>query len=217
MGEDYIRTARAKGLPERTVIIKHALRATLTPIITIFGLDVGLLLGGAGAHRGRVLAARARQVRARRHQQPGHATVMGVTMFAAFFVVVANFIVDLVYGVGRPESEAGLMSTTAASEVRLTRGTGSTSFLELRELRIHFPTDDGLVRAVDPVSFKLERGRTLGIVGESGSGKSVTSLGILGLHNKRNANVSGEIWLDGEEIVGASPRRCGCCGARRWR
>jgi peptide/nickel transport system ATP-binding protein len=97
------------------------------------------------------------------------------------------------------------MSTTVASEVRLTRGTGSTSFLELRDLRIHFPTDDGLVRAVDPVSFKLERGRTLGIVGESGSGKSVTSLGILGLHNKRNANVSGEIWLDGEEIVGASP------------
>src|SRR6185369_15509777 len=98
------------------------------------------------------------------------------------------------------------MSTSTSFTVdRTSGGTGSTSFLELRELRIHFPTDDGLVRAVDPVSFKLERGRTLGIVGESGSGKSVTSLGILGLHNKRNANVSGEIWLDGEEIVGASP------------
>jgi peptide/nickel transport system ATP-binding protein len=78
-------------------------------------------------------------------------------------------------------------------------------FLELRDLRIHFPTDDGLVRAVDPVSFTLERGRTLGIVGESGSGKSVTSLGILGLHNRRNAKVSGEIWLDGTEIVSADP------------
>jgi len=79
--------------------------------------------------------------------------------------------------------------------------------LELRDLRIHFPTDDGLVRAVDSVSFQLERGRTLGIVGESGSGKSVTSLGILGLHNRRNANVSGEIWLDGQELVGASPEQ----------
>ena len=51
----------------------------------------------------------------------------------------------------------------------------------------------------------MERGRTLGIVGESGSGKSVTSLGILGLHNRRNAQVAGEIWLDGNELVGASP------------
>src|SRR6185369_5495763 len=98
------------------------------------------------------------------------------------------------------------MSTSTSSTVaRASGGTGSTSFLELRDLRIHFPTDDGVVRAVDPVSFRLERGRTLGIVGESGSGKSVTSLGILGLHNKRNAKVSGEIWLDGDEIVSADP------------
>ena len=47
MGEDYIRTARAKGLPERTVVLKHGLRGALTPILTIFGLDLGLLLGGA--------------------------------------------------------------------------------------------------------------------------------------------------------------------------
>jgi peptide/nickel transport system ATP-binding protein len=78
-------------------------------------------------------------------------------------------------------------------------------FLQLKDLSIHFPTDDGLVRSVDGLSFSLRRGRTLGIVGESGSGKSVTSLGILGLHNKRNARVSGEIWLDGDEIVSADP------------
>jgi peptide/nickel transport system ATP-binding protein len=78
-------------------------------------------------------------------------------------------------------------------------------FLEVRDLRIHFPTDDGLVRSVDGLSFSLERGRTLGIVGESGSGKSVTSLGILGLHNQRNARVSGEIVLDGTDVVTASP------------
>jgi peptide/nickel transport system ATP-binding protein len=79
------------------------------------------------------------------------------------------------------------------------------AFLDVRDLRIHFPTDDGLVKSVDGLSFKLDRGRTLGIVGESGSGKSVTSLGILGLHNKRNAHVSGEIWLDGTELVNAAP------------
>jgi peptide/nickel transport system ATP-binding protein len=79
------------------------------------------------------------------------------------------------------------------------------AFLELNDLRIHFPTDDGLVKAVDGLSFALERGKTLGIVGESGSGKSVTSLGILGLHNTRNSRVSGEIWLDGQELVQGPP------------
>ncbi|MEV6985158.1 ABC transporter ATP-binding protein [Sphaerisporangium sp. NPDC051017] len=77
------------------------------------------------------------------------------------------------------------------------------SFLELNDLRIHFPTDDGLVKSVDGLSFELARGRTLGIVGESGSGKSVTSLGILGLHKGGRAKISGEIWLDGEELVAA--------------
>ena len=47
MGEDYIRTARAKGLRERKVVVKHGLRGALTPIVTIFGLDFGLLIGGA--------------------------------------------------------------------------------------------------------------------------------------------------------------------------
>ena len=80
-----------------------------------------------------------------------------------------------------------------------------TAFLDVRDLRIHFPTDDGLVRAVDGLSFSVERGKSLAIVGESGSGKSVTSLGILGLYNKRNARVSGEIYLDGQDLVNASP------------
>ncbi|AHI00953.1 ABC transporter ATP-binding protein [Kutzneria albida] len=75
------------------------------------------------------------------------------------------------------------------------------TFLDVRDLRVHFPTDDGLVRSVDGLSYRLERGKTLGIVGESGSGKSVSSLAVLGLHKR--ARISGEIWLDGEELVGA--------------
>jgi oligopeptide/dipeptide ABC transporter ATP-binding protein len=96
------------------------------------------------------------------------------------------------------------MAGTAPAAGTADTGEAPASFLEVRDLKIHFPTDDGLVKSVDGLSFQLERGRTLGIVGESGSGKSVTSLGILGLHNRRNADVSGEIWLDGKEIVGAS-------------
>jgi peptide/nickel transport system ATP-binding protein len=96
------------------------------------------------------------------------------------------------------------MRATEPTDVMVGPSDPPESFLEVRDLRIHFPTDDGLVKAVDGLSFTLDRGRTLGIVGESGSGKSVTSLGILGLHNQRNAKVSGEIWLDGQELVSAN-------------
>jgi peptide/nickel transport system ATP-binding protein len=79
--------------------------------------------------------------------------------------------------------------------------------LEVRDLRVHFPTDDGLVKAVDGVSYRIDRRRTLGIVGESGSGKSVTSLAVMGLHHGTNARITGQIWLDGEELVAADPAR----------
>jgi peptide/nickel transport system ATP-binding protein len=87
------------------------------------------------------------------------------------------------------------------------RSGDTRAFLDVRDLRIHFKTDDGVVRAVDGLTFTVERDQTLGIVGESGSGKSVTSLGILGLHRRGSAQVSGEVWLDGEELVGADPER----------
>ncbi len=84
---------------------------------------------------------------------------------------------------------------------------GSGVMLDVRDLRIHFPTDDGLVKAVDGLSFSLERGKTLGIVGESGSGKSVTGLGILGLHQHGRADISGQILLNGENLIAADPGR----------
>jgi peptide/nickel transport system ATP-binding protein len=90
-------------------------------------------------------------------------------------------------------------------EVVVTKPRGSTAFLEVRDLRVHFPTDDGLVKSVDGLSFRLERGKTLGIVGESGSGKSVTSLSIMGLHKKGTARITGEVYLNGDDLIGKSP------------
>nr|WP_221200149.1 ABC transporter ATP-binding protein [Nocardioides soli] len=68
-------------------------------------------------------------------------------------------------------------------------------------MKVHFPTVDGIVKATDGLSFDLEKGKTLGIVGESGSGKSVSSSAILGLHRKTSAMVSGEILLDGTDLL----------------
>jgi peptide/nickel transport system ATP-binding protein len=82
----------------------------------------------------------------------------------------------------------------------------SQSFLSVRDLYVRFATEDGIVKAVDGLSFDLERGKTLGIVGESGSGKSVTNMAILGLHNPRNTTIAGEIILDGQELTGAPER-----------
>jgi peptide/nickel transport system ATP-binding protein len=79
-----------------------------------------------------------------------------------------------------------------------------SAFLEVKNLSVAFPTEDGIVQAVDSLSFSVEKGKTLGIVGESGSGKSVTSLAILGLQKGSKAQVSGEIWVDGSEIISSS-------------
>jgi peptide/nickel transport system permease protein len=97
MNEDFIRTARAKGLGERTVVFKHGLRAALTPIVTIFGLDLGGLLGGAviteqifsitGLGKFSIDSVLGNDL----------PSIMGVVLFAAIFIVVANIIVDVLY------------------------------------------------------------------------------------------------------------------------
>jgi peptide/nickel transport system ATP-binding protein len=94
-----------------------------------------------------------------------------------------------------------------AADAQAAVAAGSSAMLEVRDLTIHFPTDDGVVKAVDGISFSLDRGQTLGIVGESGSGKSVTSLGILGLHQYSRADISGRVLLDGEDLIAADPDR----------
>ncbi len=75
------------------------------------------------------------------------------------------------------------------------------ALLEVRDLKVSFDTDDGVVRAVDGVSYSIDPGRALGIVGESGSGKSVSSLTVLGLTRAANANFSGQVLFEGRDLL----------------
>ena len=81
------------------------------------------------------------------------------------------------------------------------------SLLEVNDLRTHFRTDDGVVKAVDGVTFKVEKGKTLGIVGESGSGKSVTCLTIMGLNARVNTMTTGQAMWKGNDLLTMSSRQ----------
>jgi len=102
MSEDYIRTARAKGLRERTVIARHGLRPALTPLLTIFGMDLGLLLGGAILTETTFSLPGLGQFTVLAIQNQDFPEIMGVVMLAAFFIVVANAVVDILYAVVDP-------------------------------------------------------------------------------------------------------------------
>jgi peptide/nickel transport system permease protein len=97
MSEDYIRTARAKGLPERTVVLRHGLRSAITPIVTVLGLDIGTLLGGA------ILTEIVFNIPGiGRYAYDGIINadlpvIQGTVLFGAFFIVIANLVVDIVY------------------------------------------------------------------------------------------------------------------------
>jgi peptide/nickel transport system permease protein len=107
LGEDYIRTARSKGLTERRVTYRHALRSALTPVVTQFGIDLGTLLGGAvvteqvfglpGLGREAVLAITTQDL----------PVIIGVVLIASLFVVVASIVVDLCYAMLDPRVRVG--------------------------------------------------------------------------------------------------------------
>ena len=111
---------------------------------------------------------------------------MATVMYAAFFVVVANAVVDLLYALARP---AGA------------RMPDCTPLLEVRDLSVSFRTEDGLVRAVDGLSFSVAPGEVLGIVGESGSGKTVSMLAVMRLIRDPNAIVEGQVLYRGRDLM----------------
>jgi peptide/nickel transport system permease protein len=98
MSEDYIRTARAKGLPERRVIMRHGVRSAITPIVTLLGLDIGILLAGNAILTesvfnipgvGRLLYTAI--------QRSDLTTIQGIALVGAFFIILCNLVVDIVY------------------------------------------------------------------------------------------------------------------------
>jgi peptide/nickel transport system permease protein len=107
MGEDYIRTARAKGLSEKRVVYKHGLRAALTPVVTMFGIDVAGLLGGAFITESVFNLPGIGQYAVRSIFINDFPSVMGVTIFGAFFIAVANLVVDVAYAYVDPRVRFG--------------------------------------------------------------------------------------------------------------
>ena len=107
MGEDFIRTARAKGLPERTVVVKHGLRSALTPILTIFGLDLGLLLGGAILTESTYSLPGIGKYSVDAIVNNDLPKVLGVVLLGSVFIMLANLVVDLLYAVIDPRVRLG--------------------------------------------------------------------------------------------------------------
>jgi peptide/nickel transport system permease protein len=97
MGEDYIRTARAKGLPERTVIGRHGMRSAITPIVTALGLDIGILLSGAILTETVFNIPGIGRLAYEGIQNADLPVIQGTVLFGAFFIVIANLVVDIGY------------------------------------------------------------------------------------------------------------------------
>ena len=107
MGEDYIRTARAKGLPERRVVWRHGVRAAITPIVTVLGLDIGVLLGGAILTESVFNIPGVGRYAFDAIQSADLPAIQGTVLFAAFFIVVANLVVDVAYAFLDPRVRYG--------------------------------------------------------------------------------------------------------------
>ena len=97
LGEDYIRTARAKGLRERTVVLKHGVRSAITPVVTVLGLDIAILLGGAILTESVFNIPGIGRLAYDAIQRGDLPIVQGTVLFGAFFIVIMNLIVDVLY------------------------------------------------------------------------------------------------------------------------
>ena len=189
MNEDFVRTARAKGLSEREIMIRHVLRNSLIPVVTLWGLDFGAVIGGGAILTESVFDLSGRgPVRGRLHQPARCAAG------------------------ARGHHVRGVLHRPAEHDrghrLRVSRSTHpppvSEPLLRVDDLRVSFSTEEGRVVAVDGVSFDLNPGEVLAVVGESGSGKSVTAMTLLGLTRSPNAHFEGTATYKGTELVNAT-------------
>ena len=170
--EDFIRTARAKGLSETRILLRHALRTSLITFVTLFGLDFGALVGGGALLTEVVFGLQGvGKLTYDALQNLDLPVIMATVMYASFFVVIAN---------ARRRYPLCPARSAGAACLR-------PPLLEVRDLAVSFRTEQGLVRAVDGVSFDIGDREIVGVVGESGSGKTVSLMSVMGLINDPNA------------------------------
>ncbi len=192
LGQDYIRTARAKGLPERRVILRHGVRSAITPIVTVLGLDLGTLLGGALLVEAVFDIPGVGRLNYDAIVHSDFPIVQGTVLLAALFIVVANILVDISYAYLDPGSASSELPSAAA------RG-GACAWSSRPRMGSCTPWTGSTTR--------FTRGRTLGIVGESGSGKTSSALTIMGLTRAQGACISGRILFEGRDLLALSERQ----------
>ena len=107
MSQDYIRTARAKGLSEQRVMFQHGLRSSLTPVVTQFGIDLGTLLGGAIVTESVFGLPGLGQLAVQSVTNQDLPVIIGIVLVAAAFIIVANIVVDALYAVLDPRVRLG--------------------------------------------------------------------------------------------------------------
>ena len=199
MGEDFVRAGRSRGSPRQTATTRRSRRAA--PVLTVYGLDLAGLLSGA------IITETVFNI-----QGIGRLALTRVELRPTH---------DHGHGAHRRRDPGAVQPDRRPAYALSTPGYGSREQPRLEvagDLRVPFRTDDGVVKAVDGVSLRVDEGETLGIVGESGCGKSVTARASCGLQDRRRTQAGGQVLFDGRDLLAAHRgARCGGLAATRSR